>query len=485
MSDIKILAVTRIQKIYRGHYTRSHRDDIEDLCLFRKRIRGEIRNCEINCFEGTRVSPLINNRSHLKRFEEWKHQSASKIQRAFKVFLARRNALNKRRLTATINLQCFARKIIAKRKILSLRESRMIFARYQGARLVQSAFRSLLARRRMAKRRYQAQSLAARVIQSSYRSYTAIALVKVIKEKSRRFHGAIALQCFMRQRIAYSRVDALATYRLLYSLSIYSSVIQALVRGFLVRLTLYKTPSIKRPQETPAGKHLQVNLVTRLDGSAAKLQHDGSMVEDKRNLPRLSSEPSVTTPTVDGLRTRIVRRPTQALVVTALTSAILSTAPLANVLNVLTLLFNLVLDDCFNKVDEGSGVTVLQLASQRGLLDVVRLLLRSGDSKKAEEDTIHEGVITAMHKACRPTDPASQALPVVYLLLGARPLSPPARLPNNFILKTMQTITWRPSMCGAVIPYYICILLIFCKHHSQYYIRHRRNNWWQLVAHSY
>jgi hypothetical protein len=418
MSDIEILAVTRIQRIYRGHYTRSRRDDIEDLCLFRKRIRGEIRNCEIHCFEGTRVSPVLNNRSHLKRFEEWKHQAASKIQRAFMVFLVRRNALSKRKLTAAKKLQCFARKIIAKRKILSLRESRIIFARSRGARLVQSAFRSLLARRRMTKRRYQVQSSAARVIQSSYRSYTAIALVKVIKEKLRRFNGAIALQCLMRQRIAYSRVDVLAKYRLLHSLSIYTSTIQAVVRGFLVRLTLHKSRLIKRLQETPVGKHLQVNLVTRLDASAAKVRQDRNMVEDNSNLPRLSPEPPVKTPTLDGLRTRIVRRPTLALVVSALTTAILSTAPLANVLNVLTLLLDLELDDCFNKVDEGSGVTVLQLASQRGLLDVVRLLLRSSDSKKIEGEPIHEGIITAMHKACRPTNPASQALPMVYLLLG-------------------------------------------------------------------
>jgi hypothetical protein len=181
--------------------------------------------------------------------------------------------------------------------------------------------------------------------------------VKVIKEKLRRFNGAIALQCLMRQRIAYSRVDVLAKYRLLHSLSIYTSTIQAVVRGFLVRLTLHKSRLIKRLQETPVGKHLQVNLVTRLDGSAAKVRQDRNMVEDNSNLPRLSPEPPVKTPTLDGLRTRIVRRPTLALVVSALTTAILSTAPLANVLNVLTLLLDLELDDCFNKVDEGCHCT--------------------------------------------------------------------------------------------------------------------------------
>ena len=470
MSDFEIKAVTRIQKIYRGHYTRSRRDDIEDLCLFRKRIRSQIRNCQINCYEGTRVGFVVNNRSHLKRFEEWKHQAASKIQRAFKVFLVRRNELNKRvesnnkiQLTATIRLQCFARKIIAKRHVLSLRESRIILARSLGARLVQSAFRSLLARRRTAGRRYQVQSLAACVIQSSYRSHTAITLVKVIKEKTsalKRFNGAIALQCLIRQRIACSRVNDLATCRLVYSLSIYTSTIQALVRGFLVRLTLYKIRFTKRMQKTVVGKLSEVKAITGFDGSAATVRKEGNTGEDKFSMVFRSPEPPVTPAAVDGLRTRIARRPTLVLAVSALTTAILSTAPFANVLNVLTLLLDLELDDCFNKVDDGSGVTVLQLASQLGLLDVVRLLLKSVVGKKREAEASCEGVITAMHKACRPVDPSSQALPMVFLLLGDL-LSPPAKT-NNITFKSI-----RPLMLDTIINYPSYINLNTVLHHSQ------------------
>ena len=431
LSDV--LAAIQIQRIYRGHSTRNHRDDLEDLCMFKKRIRCQIRKrISIKCTDDTKVGFIMSNRSPLNRYKESKRQAASKIQRAFKEFLVRRNVLKKHvredtetHLKAKIRLQCFARQILAKQKMSSLRESRMFFMRSRGARLVQSAYRRLLARRRVFKRRYQVHWLAARIIQCCYRSYTAIALVRVIKEKTialRRFNGAVALQCLARQRMASSRVDILATTRLLYSITKYVSMMQALARGFLVRLPLCRIRLIEQSQDAAPEKLLEAQRLTGLEGPSVKL-HNKKIAGKDDGMLRSNREPSLTSASADSVRTSVsVRRPTLALAVSAIITAILSSTPLANVLNVLTLLQDLDVDDCVNEVDEGSGVSALQLASQKGLHDVVRLLLRSSGGAKLEVPS--KGVITAMHKACCPLDPATQALPMICLLLGQLLSSP-------------------------------------------------------------
>ena len=109
-----------------------------------------------------------------------------------------------------------------------------------------------------------------------------------------------------------------------------------------------------------------------------------------------------------------VSHPNSEMIVNALTTAVLSYSPSQVALDILHLLLNI--DDAkyINELHKDSGESVLHLASQMGLIDVTQVLLSSGALIDSEDASGY----TALHRACQPALSTTDALPMVFLLLG-------------------------------------------------------------------
>lgn len=444
-SAIEALAATNIQKVYRGYSTRMRKENLRNSCLFRKHLREQIREFVASDSKYSCLGLVLTHGEHRKRFKEWQYRAASCIQRSYrcyssKAFVCKRRTDSKSKscLLASTKLQCFARSILAKKKVACTRQIRLDFIKNVGARLLQNAVRCFIARRKVFRRKYKMEWLAARIIQSCYRIHRVKALLKVMTLRTisvKNFNGALLLQCLIRRRIAYCRVHKLSAIRFFHRVHIYATRIQSIVRGFIRRSSMKKIQNMKavkiRIETKPVSNIDLINAVSKKSSKKSKASRKDSEIVDDLDISRhkgilkgsmsnmFKSEVSLISAVVmlDVVKIESilsVSHQTSELIISALTTAVLSYSPSQVARDILHLLLRVENGKYINGLHKDSGESVLHLASQKGLIDVAQILLAYG-ALTDEEDT---SGYTALHRACQPALRTAQALPMVFLLLG-------------------------------------------------------------------
>ena len=299
-SAIEALAATNIQKVYRGYNTRMRKESLVNSCLFRKRLRQQIREFIASDKDYSRLGLVLTHGEHRRRFKEWQYRAACCIQRSYrcyssKAFVSKRRTDSrlKSSISASIRLQCLARLNLAKKKVAYVRQVRLEFIRNVGARLLQNAVRCFIARRKVFRRKYKMQWLAARIIQSCYRIHRVKALLKVMSLRTisvKNFNGALLLQCLIRRRIAYCRVHKLSTIRFFHRVHIYATRIQSIVRGFVHRSTMKKIQNMKAVkirQEVKTMSNIDlINAVSRRSSKKSKSTKRDNDIGDDLDISR-------------------------------------------------------------------------------------------------------------------------------------------------------------------------------------------------------
>jgi hypothetical protein len=397
-STVETMAATHIQKAYRGYYIRVHKNELTDSCLLRQKIRSKIRDFVVT-HSGNKLNGIILTLGqHRQHYKEWRYEAACTIQRTFRIYLSIRRVTQTRSMKKIVfdrmivlRMQQFARKIIAKRKVRALRLKRFNFRSDRGARLVQTAFRCLIARRKVSRRRYIIHGMAVTMIQCCFRIYRVQRLVKMMKQRItavKTFHGALTLQCLARCRKAISKVRARRSIRMEYQVNLYSSTIQALIRGFLARVRVNKIRGAKKLNDTLKA------LTSSSDSNTATQDQDEVEEQD--------------------LEEKLQPMYTENLKLDEIFNLLIAPTS-SNPGRVEAMRLLLIESSSYiNDIYQGNGMTILQSACVRCDYDVVKLLLHVVDRKSTDD----EGC-TALHRACgSPSQSGASSLSLVYLLLG-------------------------------------------------------------------
>lgn len=273
-STVESIASTYIQKIYRGFCIRTRKDEITESCLFRKRIRSQIRDYIITHTDNRGIGIILTQGEHRKRYKEWRYRAASSIQRGYRCFYSRTlvrkvrtEMIGIKEARAVIKIQSFTRRIAAVRRTSSLKYNRLEYMRTKAVVLVQSLFRYFLAKRRVSKRRYRLHNIAARIIQCCYRCHRAKTLLKFMDRKFLTFYNndsIIAIQCLVRKKISCVRVKRLNEIRLIHRRNYHSSRIQAIMRGYLTRNCLNRVRADKTEVEKRMKKQTNLDYVNSI-----------------------------------------------------------------------------------------------------------------------------------------------------------------------------------------------------------------------------
>ena len=451
-STVESAASLCIQRAYRGFSVRIRKDEIMESCLFRKRIRSQIRDYIVAHSDNRGTGIILTQGEHRKRYKEWHYQAASIIQRVFRCFHSRIFVKKVRlemkgikEIIAVIKLQCFFRNIAALRRASSLRSNRVQNMRARAALLMQSLFRRFKARRRVSRRRYKLRNTAAIIIQCCFRCHIVRALIKHTDQGSHIIHqnsSVVVIQCLVRRKYAYNLTKHLAEIRSLNRIHYYTSKIQAFIRGFLIRTFIKKMREVQRKAEKIVKKKSNTDFVNSMIAKSIKTKKsplqdkcskddlDSARRGGKQNTfdqcsPRLSEDQislnsAIENHDLNGIKDMagLITSLTADDIVDILITAIQSFTSELEVqsLAVFTFLLSPTLGcvQFINHPQRGSGSTVLHMACTLGNRDAIRVLLQ----RNSLSNILDNQGYTAFHKACRANVQEEIALDIVYLLLG-------------------------------------------------------------------
>jgi hypothetical protein len=247
-------AASKIQAIYRGHYTRANISTIVENMLICKQIRSNIKSYLANRFN------LVVSLSNFKVDRmNIRNRSAAIIQAKFVAFLSRRalrrrqldNRLQRRHSTARV-IQAIYRGFTARARVKVLLERLKLLVTVKSSIRIQTCFRRLLAKRKVRRRRLKLRILACMMIQSWYRAkftkkLAAQFLATLLQRRKTR--GAMAVQGIVRKFLSRRRVNRIR-YRSLHKLIFHSIVrIQCLVRKFVATAKVQRLLALSRPIE--------------------------------------------------------------------------------------------------------------------------------------------------------------------------------------------------------------------------------------------
>lgn len=453
-SSVETLAASYIQRTFRGYYIRVRRESIKNSCILRKKMRLQIRQYIISNSKSRGEQIVLTLGDHRRRYKEWRYLSASTIQRGFRCFIGRvclrrtRYEVSlRRRFKSIMRIQRFVRMVYAIKRVSFLKFVKLKFNMARGARLLQTAFRSLLARRKVSRRRYALHWYAARIIQCCYRYYCGNALVMIMKQRFSAVKSSsdvITLQCFVRQRLAVRKIEHLISARFQNLIFKYSSMIQAVVRGHLARAFVNKILFFITAETKRKRKQNNLMLVNSLAGLSIKslsagnssstllpLSYQGSL-EDlniSKHQGKVKGSISIVNSMINPLQMAVKNRNIEvvkgSLDITVMTSEIVTdlliTAIQANEKSssdpsMLEYLLNSGFSKYINDMHTKSGMTVLQNACLEGNISCVEVLLANNADKSIRDKMGH----TALHKACKSSrlGDSGSRLPLVFLLLG-------------------------------------------------------------------
>ena len=247
-------AASKIQAIYRGHYTRSNISNIVENMLISKQIRSNIKSYLANRFS------LIFSLSDFKVDRmKIRNRSAAIIQAKFIAFLSRR-ALRRRQLDNRLQQRHFAARVIqaiyrgvaARARVRILLERLKLLVTIKSSIRIQTSFRRMLAKRKVRRRRLKLRMLACRMIQHWYRAKFTKKMASqflATLQQRRKTRGALALQGIVRKFLSRRRVNRIRL-RSLHKLVFRSIVrIQCLVRKFVATAKVQRLLALTRPIE--------------------------------------------------------------------------------------------------------------------------------------------------------------------------------------------------------------------------------------------
>ena len=225
---IENLAVTFIQKSYRGHLTRLHMHEIALACGRRKIIRQRIR-AYLRDHLGLGDALVLTYGEHRFHYKTRLYRAALVIQCAYRMFISRKTLAvqrrvigMRRRLAAILRMQRYIRKIIACSRVAKKRVAITNVYKSNSVCKIQQMVRKFIACRRVHRRRVHLRWVAARMIQCWFRVHRARAYVAIVRHRLtfvRTFNGALAMQKIVRKRIAWHRVQVRSSTLPLYHIS--------------------------------------------------------------------------------------------------------------------------------------------------------------------------------------------------------------------------------------------------------------------------
>eukprot|EP01041_Mallomonas_annulata_P004030 gene4030-8022_t len=242
-SMIENSAAIYIQKIFRGHFTRTHFHQIQHNVNTQREIRQNIiqilkENKENSSF----TFSLIDHRN---QYTKIRNMNAIKIQNIFRCYISRlclrkkRTDKSSRKIINAIHMiQTWARAVIAKNKVRTMKDRIAAASRNFSSIRIQTAFRRMLARRYVRRRQHVIRWICGRMIQNWYRVVTSKRIVKVMRDvwsSRRKYVSAREFQRIIRGFIHRRRVDRIKIRYLYLELLRNHSLIQKVVRGFLDR----------------------------------------------------------------------------------------------------------------------------------------------------------------------------------------------------------------------------------------------------------
>jgi len=258
-SSVENGAASAIQKTYRGFALRKiFYSTLHASLVLEKQVRTKICAALALRYPQLETSSklVLTQAQHRAHHMSTRTQSATRIQNAFRRFVSRKvlrtrryEAILKRRRRAAVKIQCMARIVTAKARVKLIRERRKVFIRNASVLRIQNAFRRMLARRVVRKRRHKIRWYAARMIQCWYRAkhstWKTGQLMELMRNR-RKFLGAQAMQCIVRRRVARRRVNRLRLRRLYLYLFAKATLIQGLIRKFLAKARVKRVRAAKK-----------------------------------------------------------------------------------------------------------------------------------------------------------------------------------------------------------------------------------------------
>lgn len=234
-----------IQKYYRRFSTRNNFNKIIDECTTRKTVRTAMKEY-LQKEHGDVASKIISNLgSHRNNYKSHRTLYIIIIQCAFRRFISRRclrmrrmNYLFYRRRSSAIRIQCMARKVSAKKAVMLVCERMSVAKKYLSAVKIQCAIRKLSAKRQVLRRRIKLRYIAARIIQSYYRtqySKRLIVGIKLAMKEAKLSSCILGMQCLVRRFIAIRRVNRIRFRRMHLLIFKSASSIQSAIRYFNAR----------------------------------------------------------------------------------------------------------------------------------------------------------------------------------------------------------------------------------------------------------
>ena len=270
-TNIETYSATRIQAIFRGHFTRMNAQEINHYAVVHKQIRSNIRSYLAN-----KYSLNITMSKYKKGLSNARNKSAVTIQCAYFRYLSRKCLRRRRyelwlqrRRKAAIRIQAMIRGASSRARVKLLVERLRIVLFMRAATTIQAATRRHLARRKVHRRRFKLYCIASHMIQNWYRArYTRkmSAHIKSMLQFRRCSNGAKAMQCLVRKFLARRRVDRIRLRRLHKLIFRYVTVINCLIRKFLSRRAVQR----KRVQVREAKEAAEARLAQQLAEEAAR-----------------------------------------------------------------------------------------------------------------------------------------------------------------------------------------------------------------------
>ncbi|RYH32313.1 ankyrin repeat domain-containing protein [archaeon] len=238
-------AATKLQSIYRGYNTRKNLGEISHFLDINHMIRANLRSY----LDSSNYSTLTLGQYTRER-QVVRNCAATLIQCAFRMFLSRKYLRRRkceqnlrRKVHAAVVIQARARGISARARVKVLIEKRRIILYRLSVIKIQSALRGMFSRRRVYRRRYRLQFLAARMIQSWYRAKYSRKMtnhIKSVMHFRQSNKGAMLMQTVVRRFLSIRRVNRIRLRKFHVLISSWVIRMQCLARKFLAKVTLRK-----------------------------------------------------------------------------------------------------------------------------------------------------------------------------------------------------------------------------------------------------
>lgn len=355
-------SATLIQKLFRGHYTRSNLTKIIESYATKKSVRDKIRSyfdsiggvkLVVKTRQQLQKKIILTNSSHRKEYSQRRFTSARCIQCAFRCYVSRKcfrrrrvEALIQRRHRAATRIQCMARKVAATVRVKKMILNRQAQRKTQAVLKIQCCLRQLFARRKVRIRRTKFHYVCARVIQCWYRYYHSLKVTGKVKTgllRKKNFRSAVRIQCLVRKAVAKMRVKRIMARRHFLRMFLRVAKMQTIIRGFLSRRR------VKRIK-----KERLISGVQDSSKSSADPPGNGVSASEGDSNGNGNNEGSATDAT----------------------ETVFSLAKKGKT----TELFNLFIQDPENNIDspDSDGNTILAIAAAYGNIDCFRKILQMG-----------------------------------------------------------------------------------------------------------